>query len=120
MYAFFNLGANSSSKRLLRNVTISAAALICATATPGVFGSQAVATGLSANGSQPHAVWHKMHLKKIGFAAGTSAIYGHSNMLPKTDHFVRPIIKANVIIGSAPWVCTASGLGHRARCGISY
>lgn len=115
MYAFVNLNANSSLKGQLRNFSIAVVALICAAATPNIVGGKAGATDLSSNWSQPHAVLHK-NLKKIGFAAGTSAIYGHSNMLPKTDHFVRSIIKANVIIGSSPLVCTASGLGHRSTC----
>ena len=114
MYSFFNLKENSSSNRFFRNFIIPAAALLVASAIPSVLGGQALATELSLNWAQPHVAWHKKNMKKISFATGTSAIYGHSNMFPKTDHFYRPIIKANVIVGNGQLVCTPSGLGHRA------
>ena len=120
MRAFLKLNANSSSNRLLRNITISTVAIICVTALTGTLGSQAMAATWSSDSLQPHTFWHKKHLKWIGFVAGTSAIYGHSRMLPKTEHFIQPIIKANAIVGGSSMVCTPSGLGHRSTCGASY
>lgn len=120
MYVFSNLKANPSAKRLLRDFIIAATALLAASVVPGVIFNQASATELSPNWFRPHFVSHKKYLKKVSFVTGTSAVYKYSKMLPKTEHFFQPVIKANFIVGNSSIVCTPSGLGHRGHCGASY
>lgn len=60
---------------------------------------------------------HNYQVKKVAFSIGTSAIYSHANLLPKTEHFVQPAVATNFIHGDAAAVCTLSGLGHRSVCG---
>lgn len=120
MRAFLKLNANSTSNWLLRNITISTVAIICVTAVTGALGSQAVASTWSSDSLRPHTFSHKKHLNPIRIVAGTSTIYLHSMMLPKTEHFIQPIIKAKAIVGTSSMVCTPSGLGHRSTCGTSY
>ena len=60
---------------------------------------------------------HTKRIKKVAFGIGTSAMYSHANLLPKTDRFVQPAVAGNAIIGDGGLVCSMSGLGHRSTCG---
>lgn len=60
---------------------------------------------------------HKYHIKKVAFIVGTSSVYSHANLLPKTERFFRPVVATKAIFGNGGSVCTLSGLGHRSACG---
>ncbi len=63
---------------------------------------------------------HDKNFRKATFALGTSAIYSQANLLPKTEHFVHPVVATNVIMGDGGNVCTLSGLGHRSTCRANF
>ncbi|MDE2383177.1 MAG: hypothetical protein KGO53_01045 [Alphaproteobacteria bacterium] len=63
---------------------------------------------------------HKKRLHKVAFSVGTSAIYSNANLLPKTEHYVHPVVATNAIYGDGAVTCSPSGLGHRSTCGTSF
>lgn len=90
----------------------------------GPMASQANAAKISSVGQPPFFDWlssksksHKYQIKKVAFSIGTSAIYSHANLLPKTEHFAQPTVATLAIYGDGAAVCTLSGLGHRSVCG---
>ena len=90
----------------------------------GTMSNQANAAEISSVGQPSLSDWlsnkskaHKYHIKKVAFSIGTSAIYSHANLLPKTEHFAQPTVATLAIYGDGAAVCTISGLGHRSVCG---
>ena len=114
---------NRSNKKSL--VTIIASPLIAGLLlASGPMASQANAAEISSVGQPSLFDWlankskaHKYLIKKAAFNIGTSAIYSHANLLPKSEHFVQPAVATNAIYGDGATVCTMSGLGHRSICG---